>query len=418
MLRRFCLLSALLALSAWTPGDRVGAQSRSARSAPTSSIDVVLKQAVVRGDVPGVVAIATNKREVFYSGAYGMAEAAAGRPMKADAIFRIASMTKAITSVAAMQLVEQRKLSLDDPVSKYIQAFERLSVVTTFDASSGAYSVRPARNPITVRQLLTHTSGLGYGFTHPTVRDFKTKGGDRFDVGPLMFDPGAEWLYGTSTDWVGRLVETISGQTLDTYIREHITDPLGMHDTSFNIAPSEQPRLVNLWQRDGSGALSEQPRQPPGLVTQFNGGGGLHSTAHDYSTFVRMILNDGRIGETNAVAAPRILAAASVVDMSRNHIGSVGVRALRTAQPTRSRDFTFIQDGRDKWGLGFLITRDQVPGLRSPGSLSWGGINNTYFWIDRSRGIGGVIMMQLLPFADPKALAVYEAFERAVYASL
>ncbi len=386
----------------------------SAQSRGTAAIDAVLQQAIDRGDVPGVVAVATDRDGVFYTGAFGTADAAAGRPMTPDAVFRIASMTKALTSVALMQLVEQRRIGLDDPVARYLSAFEKPQVLSSADAAARTYAVRPAASPITVRHLLTHTSGLGYPFTSATLRDFTPRNGDRFEVGPLLFDPGTQWLYGTSTDWIGRLVEAVSGTSLEAYFKDHITGPLAMRDTAFNLPVAAQARLVNNWRRDATGRLSEQPRQPPNTVTQFNGGGGLSSTAVDYSRFVRMLLNDG---QDRGAGAPRILDPRTVADMARNHIGPLHARALKTAIPATSGDFSFIKDGRDTWGLGFLISADQVPGLRAPGSLSWGGINNTYFWIDRTRGIGGVIMMQFLPFADPKALALYEAFERAVYAS-
>jgi CubicO group peptidase (beta-lactamase class C family) len=380
-----------------------------------ATIDAVLRQAVERGDVPGVVAAATSRSAVVYTGAFGKASVSNDLIMAPDTVFRIASMTKPVTSVAAMQLVEQGKIALDDPVSTYLKAFARVSVVRTFDPTTGAYTVEPASTPITVRHLLTHAAGLGYGFTHPTIRDFKAKDGDTFDAGPLVSEPGTEWLYGTSTDWVGRLVEAVSGKSLDAYFRDHILGPLEMTDTSFNVPTMSQGRLANVWRRDEKGTLTEQPRQLPAPVTQYNGGGGLFSTALDYIKFVRMLLGDAQDQGSGPNGGPRILAAASVAEMTRNHIGMLSARALRSAQPSLSRDFTFINDGRDKWGLGFLIRTEAVPGLRSAGSLSWGGINNTYFWIDRTRGIGGVIMMQLLPFAAPKALALSEAFERAVY---
>ena len=382
-----------------------------------TSIDAILRQAVEHGDVPGVVAVATNRSRIIYSGAFGLAEASTGRPMKTDTIFRIASMTKAITSVAAMQLVEQRKIRLDDPVSKYLKQFDKVSVLSSFDVATGAYTVESAGKPVTVRHLLTHTSGLGYSFTSATVRDFKPKNGDTFEIGPLMFQPGDQWLYGTSTEWLGRLVEAVSGQTLDAYFKDHITGLLGMADTFFNVPPPDQGRLVNLWRRSPEGALSERPRRAPNVVTEFDGDGGLSSTALDYIKFVRMILNDGQDRGVSPVSSVRILSSAAVAEMSRNQIGAVSARALKTALPATSADFSFINDGRDKWGLGFLISMEARPGLRSLGSLSWGGLYNSYFWIDQTKGIGGVIMMQFLPFADSKALATYEAFERAVYAA-
>lgn len=391
----------------------VGLVASSVVAQQPSAIDRALTTAVERKEVPGIVAMAVNRRGVVvYEGAFGADETAAGRPMTLDSIFRIASMTKPVTTVAAMQLVERRQIALEDPVSKYLPEFLTLQVVESFDSATGAYKLRPAIKTVTVRHLMTHTSGLGYNFTDAIVRDFKPINGETYAAGPLVFEPGEKWLYGTNTDWLGRLVESVSGQTLDAYFREHIFEPLGMRDSYFNVPPDKQARLVNTSHRQADGVLVEDPRIAPQPVRQFNGGGGLSSTAADYARFMRMLLNGGELNGT------RILSAETVALMAQNQIGAVSARALRTAMPARSRDFSFIADGRDKWGLGFLITSDRVAGKRSPGSLSWGGIFNTYFWIDRTRGVAGTILMQFLPFADEKALGVYDAFERGVYAAI
>jgi len=387
----------------------VAATSVHARQTPPS-IDKVLADAVAPKDVAGVVAIATDRRGVIYQGAFGVADVSTGRPMTVDTIFRIASMTKPITSVALMQLVEQGKVSLDDPAEKYLPELASLQVFESFDNSTGAYRVRPAKAKPTVRHLLTHTSGLGYTFTSPIVRDFKPRAGEQYTAGPLLFEPGADWMYGTSTDWVGRLVEVISGKSLEDYFQEQILRPLKMTDTSYNVADTKLGRVVAAHRRqaDGSFVVDRNVAPVTGL-TRFNGGGGLTSTANDYIRFVRAVLDSGTLD------GARILRADTVAQMARSHIGRVGVRAVKTAMPERSSDFSFVNDGHDKWGLGFQITAASVPGKRSAGTLSWGGINNTYFWIDPARGIGGVILMQFLPFADTKALALYDAFERAVY---
>jgi methyl acetate hydrolase len=376
---------------------------------PAAEVDAVLAAAVARGDIPGVVAMATDRRGILYQGAFGMADVSEARPLTVDAIFRIASMTKPVTSLAVMQLVEQGKLGLDDPGEKYLPQLANLKVFETFEATTGHYTLRPARKAPTIRQLLTHTAGLGYNFTSPIVRDFKPRAGESYSAGPLLFEPGEQWLYSTGIDWAGRLVESISGNSLEQYFRDHIFGPLRMSDTCYNVPDDRQRRLAPVHRRGPNGAFQLDPVQPPMTVKQFNGGGGLASTASDYIRFLRMVLNNG------ALDGVRIVSAETIAAMSRNQIGSVGVRAVKTAMPERSSDFTFVADGRDKWGIGFMIKADDEPDKRAAGSLSWGGINNTYFWIDPARGVAGVILMQYLPFADSKALAVYDAFERAVY---
>jgi CubicO group peptidase (beta-lactamase class C family) len=378
----------------------------------TAALDASLRAAVERKEVPGVVALVVDRERVLYQGAFGVADVSTGRALTADALFRIASMTKAITSVALMQLVEQGRIGLDDPAEKYLPKLVGLKVFESFDAATGAYTLRPALRPATVRHFLTHTSGLAYPFTSEIWRDFKPGSGESYPYGgPLLFDPGERWHYSTSTDVVGSLVEAVSGQNLEDYFHRHIFAPLKMEDTSYSVPESKGPRLVAQQQRAGermNGDIVLQSPQPGLAIAAPIGGGGLASTASDYGRFVRMLLNGGTLDGV------RVLKPETVALMGQNHIGTVPVPAHKSALP-RSADFTFIAEGRDTWGLGFLITADQVPGKRSPGSLSWAGINNTYFWIDPAHGIAGVIMMQYLPFADAKALAVYDTFERGAY---
>jgi len=375
----------------------------------SSAIDEAMRGAIARKDIAGVVAMAADRKGVIYQGAFGVADLGEARPVKLDALFRIASMTKAITSTAAMQLIEQGRFGLEDPVEKYLPQFAKLSVFESFDGATGAYRLRPATKAVTVRHLFTHTSGLGYPFTNPTVRDFKPRAGEEYPVGPLVFEPGERWLYSTSTDWLGRLVEKVSGQSLEDYFRQHIFMPLAMADTFYFVPKDKEARLVTVNRRIADGSIGKEPVQPPTSGFTPIGGGGLSSTAYDYLRFTRALLNGGEL------EGGRILSAGSVALMGQNQIGALGVPAQKTALPDRSDDFSFIADGRDKWGLGFLITADAVPSKRSAGSLSWGGINNTYYWLDPTRGITGVILMQFLPFADRKALALYDAFERGVY---
>jgi methyl acetate hydrolase len=385
----------------------------SAQNSPANAaLDNILRGAIAREGVPAVVALITNRERVLYQGAFGVADVATGRPLTSDALFRIASMTKPVTSVALMQLIEQGRLGLEHEVEKYLPELAGLQVFESFDAATGAYRLRAASRPATVRHFLTHTSGLAYPFTSATWRDFKPRAGETYPFGgPLLFDPGERWHYSTSTDVVGRLVEVVSGQELEDYFRQHIFAPLKMDDTFYNVPEEKGPRLAAQQQRAGErmdGAVELQNPQPGLTIAEPVGGGGLASTADDYGRFVRMLLNGG------ALDGVRVLKAETVALMGQNHIGAVSVPALKSALP-RSADFTLITDGRDKWGLGFLITTNQIPGKRPSGSLSWGGINNTYFWIDPARGIAGVIMMQYLPFVDARAMAVYDAFERGAY---
>jgi methyl acetate hydrolase len=380
-----------------------------AQQSGSSSIDEVLRSAVARQDVVGVVAMAADRKGIIYQGAFGVADIPEAKPMKVDSMFRIASMTKAVTSTALMQLVEQGKVAIEDPLARYFPAeFGKPPLFESFDSATGVYKLRPATKAVTVRNILTHTSGLGYPFTDPTTRDFKARPSEEYPIVPLIFEPGERWLYSTSTDWVGRVVEKVSGKGLEDYFRDHIFVPLGMEDTSYFLPKEKESRLVTVNVRGADGTIVKDANQPPTSGFTPIGGGGLISTASDYLRFTRALLNGGELD------GARILSASTVALMEQNHIGSIGVPAQKSHLP-RSEDFTFIADGRDKWGLAFLITTDSVPGKRAAGSLSWGGIYNTYYWLDPARSITGTIMTQFLPFADRKALALYDSFERGVY---
>jgi CubicO group peptidase (beta-lactamase class C family) len=379
-----------------------------AAASASVQLDDTLRRALEVSGIPGVVAFAADRNGILYRGAFGTADIETKRAMTEDAMFRIASMTKAITSLAAMQLIEQKRFALDDPVEKYLREFRDLKVFESFDHATGEYRLRPARKSVTVRQLLTHTSGIGYNFVSPIVRDFKPRNGETYPVGPLLFDPGERWHYGTSTDWVARLVEVASGQTLDAYFRDHIFAPLKMTDTHYSIPSDKHARLVAMHHRE-QGSIVKDATQPPTTLRATPGSTGLTSTGADYIRFLRMVLNGGTLDGV------RLVSTETIADMSRNHIGALNCSALKTALPERSNDFSFIADGRDKWGLGFLIAADDTPGGPSAGSLSWAGLFNTYFWIDRAKGVTGTILMQFLPFADANALAVYDNFKRGVY---
>lgn len=362
-----------------------------------------------RGIVPGVVVAAGDRHGTIYEGAFGLAEVAASRAMTTDAIFDIASMTKPLTAVAALQLIDAGRLSLDDPASRYLPELADPLVLESFDPATGASRLRPAKSPITVRHLFTHTSGFGYGFTSERLNQLRAREGYTGPADPLLFEPGSAWLYGTSTDWLGKIVASVAGCDLESLFRRTITGPLGMHDTSYDVPTEKHPRTVNLQLRQQDGGFAEHPRQRTDAKTVYRGGGGLRSTAADYLRFLRTFLNGGQLDGV------RILTPESVAAMGRNYIGDISLYPLRSANLAVSRDFTFIGDPNDKFGLCFQIAASDAPGRRAAGSLNWGGLFNTYFWVDPARGLAGVILMQFLPFADPQALALHTEFERGVY---
>jgi CubicO group peptidase (beta-lactamase class C family) len=292
-------------------------------------------------------------------------------------------------------------------------------VLEGFDAG-GEPRLRPARRPITVRHLITHTAGFGYAIWNPDLGRYIENNGVPDIIScrnaalslPLTFDPGDRWDYGINIDWVGKAVERASGQRLGEYFTERLFEPIGMEDTGFKLSPERRSRLVQMHARSEDGTLAPIPFEMPQEPEFEMGGGGLYSTAADYLAFQRLFLNDGR-ADGRAILRPE-----TVRLMSQNAIGDLDVQGLKTAMPAYSHDAEFFPGMVKKWGLGFMISTAAVPGGRSAGSLAWAGLGNTYFWIDPTNRLAGIILMQLIPFADPKALALLDSFEEAVYAAL
>jgi CubicO group peptidase (beta-lactamase class C family) len=382
-------------------------------------IDRVLRQAAERGDVPGVVATAATRDGPIYQGAFGRRALPDGAAMTSDTVFWIASMTKAVTSAAAMQLVEEGKLALDRPIAETLPELAAPQVLEGFDAA-GEPRLRPARRPITLRQLITHTAGFCYPIWNADIARYVQKTGipevascrNAALALPLTFDPGERWDYGINIDWVGKAVERASGERLGAYFARHLFAPLGIKDTQFKLTPEHRARLAAMHARGEDGALAPIPFEVEQEPEFEMGGGGLYSTAADYLAFAQMFLNDGRAADGAQVLKPE-----TVQLMAENAIGELNVRLLQTAMPASSNDAEFFPGMVKKWGLGFMITTKAVPGGRAAGSLAWAGLGNTYFWIDPRNSVAGVIVMQLLPFADTKALALFDRFEKAVYAA-
>jgi methyl acetate hydrolase len=389
-------------------------QARGFSDAGKAALSRQLSSAVSRGDTPGVVALVVGRDGVLYEDAAGKLDVAHSVTMPVNAIFSIASMTKPVTSVAIMMLFEEGKLKLDDPVSKYLTGFDNLRVITKFNEKDATYETRPAKRQMTIRHLLTHTSGIGYGFTNPIEHRLTeaTKKGE-WEL-PLLSDPGDKWNYSASTRVLGMIVEKISGAPLEAYYQQRIFKPLGMVDTSYAVPAAKQSRVPTQHSRV-DGLLQEQPRVPvPSTPTApFRGDGGLYSTAQDYAKFVQMLLSGGHLGRT------KILGESSVTMMGENNIGSIFVELQPDADKLRTKPFP-LGAGQDKFGLGFQIASNDPKNsrFRSAGSMSWAGIYNTEFWIDPVKHIGGIQMMQVLPFYDDGAIRTLRDFEELVYQNL
>jgi len=398
-----------------------GRHAHAQPAAPThsSKIDAMLQRAVDAGDVPGVVAMATDRNSVIYEGAFGKRVLGQPAPMTPDTVAWIASMTKALTATAAMQLVEQGKLDLDAPAAKIVPDISSIEVLDGFDAS-GQPRTRPPKRPITLRHLLTHTAGFGYDLWSDDLGKYQTVKGIPGIITcqnaalrtPLLHDPGERWFYGINIDWAGKMVEATSGKKLGSYLHENLFAPLGMTSTAFKITPSMRERLAKVHQRGENDAFTPQmdleiPQDP-----EFEmGGGGLYGTAGDYLRFVRLILNRGK-ADGKPVLKPE-----TVELMTRNNMGDARVTLLKTAAPALSNDAEFFPGMPKTWGLSFQINTEKAPTGRPAGGLMWAGLANTYFWIDPVTGIGGVYLSQVLPFADKKSLPLYYAFETALYAA-
>jgi CubicO group peptidase (beta-lactamase class C family) len=377
----------------------------------TQSADQTLDAAVERGDVPGVVALAATRDGIISAHAAGYRALGSSAEMTLDTVFNIASMTKAITAVAALQLVEQGRWSLHEPLPS--EALHQLQVLDGFDPN-GTPQFRPPKRPITLRHLLTHTSGLGYALWCADLHQYEKTQTQKVDLydWPLVFDPGDRWLYGTSIDWLGRLIEELTSTSLENYFRETILDPLAMADTSYNLPPAQRHRLATLHQRDPEGVLHAVDTNPPEKPARYVGGGGMFSTGPDYIKFLRMLLNSGELDGV------RLLAKESVEELERNHIDDLDVDPMPSNAADKSNRVDFYPGMPKKWSLGGLLNTQASPGGRAAQSWAWGGMFNTYFWLDPTNGVAGLIMTQILPFCDRPALELFEAFEKSVYSSL
>ena len=384
-----------------------------------NTADALLSRAVDTGDLPGVIAAVTKRDGTIYKAAFGERVIGQNVAMTTDTVAWIASMTKPLVCTAAMQLVEQGKLTLEAPAARWVPDIAKVQVLEGWDAN-GQPRTRSPKRAITLRHLLTHTSGFSYEiFNADILRYHKVTGVPQILTcknatlfTPLVFDPGERWEYGISIDWIGKIVEAVSGKRLSTYMQENIFRPLGMKSTAFKITPDMRARMAKVHHRDDDGKIVPIefgiPQEP-----EFElGTGGLYSTAEDYLKFIRLMLNRGK-GNGNQVLKPETVAL-----MSRNAIGDIRITPFKSTNLWASKNVEFFPGIPKSWGLSFMINEQTAPTGRSAGSLGWAGFANSFFWIDQRMGIGGIYITQILPFGDVKSLPLFYAFEKTVYQSL
>lgn len=381
-----------------------------------TDLDRVLKRAIDAGAAAGVVAAAASRENVFYMGAAGRRRIDEDAPMTTDTIFRIFSMTKAIAGVAAAKLVERGLLNLDAPVADILPEFAELPVLEGFEGDTPI--LRAPRRQATVRQLATHTSGLVYEFWNADIQKYLAVtgrpgflSGTKLGISyPLVFDPGERWDYGVGIDWLGLVIEKISGERLDVFCRDEIFAPLGMSDTGFECPAEKRSRLASVHRREEDGSLVPITLDPPSSPEVYGAGYGLYSTARDYTAFLMMLLNEGR---ANGVQS---LKPATVNYILENHIDDLEVVNLVSVNAAVTCDAEFFPGMIKKQSLLTMINMEPARGMRAAGSHCWAGALNTYFWFDPLNGIAGVVLMQTIPFCDPLCTDVLVDFEKAVYA--
>ncbi|SDW76841.1 CubicO group peptidase, beta-lactamase class C family [Albimonas donghaensis] len=381
-----------------------------------AGISRALDAQVAAGATVGCVAVVVDADGVLHESAHGLRAAGGAARMTTDSVFRLFSMTKAIGSVAALRLVDEGLLSLDDAVADILPEFARLQVFDGWDGDAPRYRA-PAR-PVTVRHLMTHTSGLVYDIWNADQsRLIDVTGAPRMSHGrraslpafPLHFDPGARWEYGVSTDWLGLVVEEIAGERIEGFLKREILGPLGMGSTDVTFSPDMTARKVAVHAAGPEGWRILDADLPP-TPDFFGMGHALNGSGGDYARFLRMILRGGELD------GARILGPDSILGLRENAIGDLRVEPAASARPEYGGGIEFFPGVEKTWTLAFMRNEQAIPGMRNAGSIGWAGVMNTHYWIDPTAGLAGVLMMQQLPFLDAGAVAAYEAFERAVYA--
>jgi methyl acetate hydrolase len=383
----------------------------------TAAIDGLLEQAVSTGAVPGVVAMVGDREGTLYEGVYGRLSVESDEPARANTMFWIASMTKAVVSVAVLQLIERGELELEQRVADVLPAFDELPILDGFDVD--VPRLRAATRPVTLRHLLTHTSGCGYWFDNPDVLRYHRVTGVPDPLSgsaemlrvPRLFEAGERWEYGTSVDWLGLVVEKVGGADLDTHFRTHIGEPLGMLDTTFDPSDAQRDRLMAIHDARAGQPLSLSSIALPEKQEIWSGGGGLYSTAGDYLRFMRALLRGGELdGE-------RILRPETVELAFTDHLQGAPLPpdGTHSAVPELTNDVPALPF-KQGFGLGFSLMLEDIPGMRRARTGNWAGLCNSYFWIDHASGVAATLMTQILPFFDDRVVQTLLSFEAAVYA--
>lgn len=396
--------------------------SQAIRSAADAVVQKVADGPVSgEGRVPGVVAGVTDRDGEVYLGAAGARDLSRGDPMTTDTIFALWSTTKAIAGTAALQLVESGQLDLSAPAKQYAPEIGELQVIEGFDDSGKPMLRAPVRD-VTTHHLLTHTAGFGYDFFNETYNRLAEEHGQPSVATssrqalrtPLLFDPGEKWEYGSNIDWVGQVVEGITGKRLGEVCRERIFDPLGIVDMTF--APSQQQlaRAARTHQREADGTLTPSDFALTPTPEVHFGGHGLFGTVSDYLTFIRMWLNDGRSDSGEQILRPETVRLGV-----QNHLpDNLQVKVLPGVIAWLSNDAEFFPGQRKTWSYTFQVNEELAPTGRPAGAIGWAGLANLFYWIDRANGIGGYWATQILPFGDPVSFGGYMDFETAVYKAI
>jgi CubicO group peptidase (beta-lactamase class C family) len=382
-----------------------------------TAVQEILDRAVESGAVPGASFVLTGPEGDVAEVSAGVLQAGGDEPVTASTVYRLMSMTKSVASAGALQLLERGEVRLDQEVASIVPEFGEIKVLEGFDGQTPR--LRNPREPATVRHLFTHTSGHGYMFLSPDlVRYYEVTGkpdpfsGERQSLlQPLVTDPGREWNYGIGLDWLGLLIEAITGQDLSAYLTEHVLQPLGMSDTTFEPTPEQRSRLMAVHSRTPDGGLAIAELDLPEKPGYWAAGHGLYGTASDYGRFMAALLAGGELDGN------RILRPETVDLMFTNHLAGVPLPpdGSVSTMPELSNDVPPLPFAQT-FGLGLHVFEEDLPGMRRAGSGDWSGLCNCYYWIDRASGVAGAFLTQVLPFYDPQVLEAVLGSEQAVYA--